>query len=624
MIGIASDPVGVTGGNLLDHGADVRKAAGAIVACLVLMAWLALAGPVAAATACAGTVSAPAGTLCGLALPAPPDTRVPVYGYRGLPYAQPPVGSLRWAPPMQPASWQGVRQATAFGAVCPQEGATTPEAEDCLFLNIWTPQAAVAQQQRLPVMVFIHGGAFVFGAGSMPYYDGAYLAASGNVVVVTLNYRLGALGFLAAPELGLAGNLGILDQRMALGWVARNIAAFGGDPTKVTIFGESAGAMSVGLHLFSIPQGGNLFRAAIMESNPLGVPYPSLLSQVEARWQAFRKALCAASGLPDGCSFDLAGLQALPLDVIESADGVYSSLAGILDRVLVPNAIANILPWTPIIDGQILTSGPTLIQSQPYQGFTSGPNGTAPARPYMIGVNRDEGALFAYLVNAAAGGVTTLEYQALVGAVFGPRNAARIIGFTAGGNQPYRPAGQRALPPWFANSAAAAAASTLFNDFAFRCGSFLAADRVVAAAGAPQVYAYLFAQAPIFASPRVPACNPLPSQPGFQNACHEFELPYVFNSFSATDATTVPPANAKLAKRIARSWTNFASNLAPGPAWRPYRATTLPGSNRIKILSTGNPATGALAVPADPMAGANCTALWAKMAPFAGASQSID
>ena len=596
-----------------------RVAADLAAACVILMVWLGLPAASAASPACAGMISPPAGMVCGLAVPAPLDTRRPVYSYRGIPYAQPPVGGLRWAPPQHLASWQGLRQATSFGTICPQAGAPGGGAENCLFLNVWTPQAALTQKtQRLPVMVFIHGGAFVFGAGSMPYYDSTYLAASGNVVVVTLNYRLGALGFLAVPEQNLTGNFGIQDQRMALRWVAENIAAFGGDPTKVTIFGESAGAMSVGLHLFSIPDDRAWFRAAIMESNPLGVPYPSLRAQVDARWQSFRKALCVAASLPTTCSFDLAGLRALPLDVIETADRAYSSLAGITRRLLVPTPITNILPWTPIIDGQIFSNGPTLIQSQPYDGFYSGPKGTADAKPYVTGVNRDEGALFADLVNMAAKGVSSFEYRSLLTGIFGVRNAGKITGFTSGDDRPYNSADQGPLPPWFANSASAAAASSLFNDFAFRCGNFLAADQVVSTANAPPVYGYIFAQAPIVSSPSAPACNPLPTQPGLQNACHEFELPYVFNSFAAAGATRVPPANARLAKRIAGYWTNFASELDPGPGWAPYHATVRPGGNRIKILSTGKASTGALAMPADPVAVSNCTALWATLPPFTG------
>jgi carboxylesterase type B len=263
-------------------------------------------------------------------------------------------------------------------------------------------------------------------------------------------------------------------------------------------------------------------------------------------------------------------------------------------------------------------AGSTLIQNQPYQGFYDGPNGTAKPKPYLIGVNRDEGALFADLANQGLRGISPSAYQSFLNALLGTTAATAIIGFTAGGEQPYDPASQGALPPWFANSAAAAAASNLLNDFILRCGSFLAADRVVAAPRAKPVYAYLFAQAPIFTSDGSTACAPFPSQPGIQNACHSFELPYVFNTLSATNATVIPPANAMLARRIARRWTNFATTLDPGRGWKPYRPTSLPGGNNIEVLSTGSAATGAVAVPADPVAASNCTAFWATQPPFTG------
>jgi len=584
-----------------------------------LAIWLVGGGPSvtpAAAQACVGTVDAPAGKVCGLAIAAPAETGRALYSYRGIPYALPPVGDLRWAPPQPYPRWPHLRPATSFSAICPQDGVAN-DSEDCLFLNIWTPRAAVEGDQRLPVMVFIHGGYFVYGAGSLPLYDGSYLAASGNVVVVTLNYRLGSLGFLAVPELSLTGNYGILDQGLALRWVAENIAAFGGDPRKVTIFGESAGAMSVGLHLFSIPANRGLFRAAIMESNPLAIPYPSLLAQVEAKWQEFRVALCFETNQPLNCTFDLAALRALPLAVIENADGDYESPTDVIGRLQVPRAIANILPWTPIVDGQIL-SGETLIQNQPYQGFYKGPNGKAGPKPYLIGVNRDEGALFADLANQAAGGLSQFAYQEALDTVFGTLAATAIVGFTVGSNRPYDPTDQGTLPPWFANSPPAAAVSTLINDFVFRCGSFLATDNVIATPGAKPVYAYLFAQAPIYSSDGSTACAPFPADPGIQNACHSFERPYVFNTLSATNAALIPPANAGLARRIARHWTNFAHTLEPGSGWRPYGAHSAPVGNNIEILSTGTAATGTLPVPADPIAASNCAALWAAQPPFSG------
>src|SRR5262245_9308829 len=567
--------------------------------------------------ACVGTVDAPAGAICGLLIEARPTTNRDLYSYRGIPYALPPVGDLRWAPPQPYPRSSDLRAATSFGAVCPQDGVTN-DSEDCLFLNIWTPRTAVDRGKQLPVMVFIHGGYFVFGAGSQPIHDGAYLAASGNVVVVTLNYRLGALGFLAVPELGLTGNYRILNQRQALRWVAENIAAFGGDPTKVTIFGESAGAMSVGLHLFSIPADRGLFRAAIIESNPLALPYPSLLAQVEAKWQAFRDALCFETNKSANCTFTVAEMRAVPLSVIETADGDYTSPTDVLARVLqVPTAIANLLPWAPIIDGQLF-SGETLIQNQPYQGFYNGPNGTVEPKPYMIGVNRDEGMLFADLANQAANGISQFDFQDLLNFAFGASTATNIVGFTVGGDRPYDPTDQGTLPPWFANSPQASAINRLVNDFVFRCGTFIATDNVVTTPGAQPVHAYLFAQAPIYSSDGSTACAPVPADPTIENACHSFELPYVFNTFSATNASVIPRANARLARQIAGHWTSFARSLDPGGSWEPYRPTSARGGNNIEILSTGKTATGALPVPEDPIAASNCTALWATLPPFAG------
>jgi para-nitrobenzyl esterase len=188
--------------------------------------------------------------------------------YRGIPYAAPPTGPLRWLPPQPATPWTTPRRCDAFGPVCPQPGYSGAMSEDCLFLNVWTP--AKNAGDRLPVMVWIHGGAFTLGSGSDELYDGAALADKG-VVVVTFNYRLGVLGFLAHPGLSaesphqVSGNYGLLDQVAALRWVQRNIAQFGGDPHRVTIFGQSAGAASVSLLLVSPPAQG-LFQGAIAES----------------------------------------------------------------------------------------------------------------------------------------------------------------------------------------------------------------------------------------------------------------------------------------------------------------------------------------------------------------------
>lgn len=216
----------------------------------------------------------------GLVVPTPygavrGDTEGHVLAFRGIRFAAPPIGSLRFHPPTPPKVWSGVQPALDFAPACPQlvsidptENNNSVMAEDCLALNIWTPRA---DAKKRPVMVFIHGGAFVEGSARNTWYDGARLAERGDVVVVTLQYRLGVWGFLelseiAGKEYAHSGNLGILDQIEALRWVQHNIALFGGDPNNVTIFGESVGATSVGI-LMAAPAARGLFHKAILESN---------------------------------------------------------------------------------------------------------------------------------------------------------------------------------------------------------------------------------------------------------------------------------------------------------------------------------------------------------------------
>ena len=192
--------------------------------------------------------------------------------YHGVPFAAPPTGDLRWRPPAPVKSWDGVKETKEYAATCPEPGSTAPlnMSEDCLYLNVWTP--AQNSDEKLPVMVFFYGGGFKSVAFSMPTYNGTTLANKG-VIVVTPNYRLGALGFLAHPQLNnesphnASGNYGILDQQAALKWVQKNIGAFGGDPSRVTIFGQSAGAESTLIHLAS-PESKGLYQQAIVESGP--------------------------------------------------------------------------------------------------------------------------------------------------------------------------------------------------------------------------------------------------------------------------------------------------------------------------------------------------------------------
>jgi para-nitrobenzyl esterase len=277
--------------------------------------------------------------------------------FRGIPYATPPVGSLRWKATVPAQAWKGVRDASAYGAACPQDGAhkeawaqVGKQSEDCLFLNVWRPKAA----GNYPVMVFLHGGGFTYGSAGVPLYDGANLARRG-VVLVTLNYRLGRLGYFAHPALtaedpkGLLGNYGIMDQIEALRWVKRNIARFGGDPSNVTVFGESAGAGTVQI-LMASPQSNGLFQKAISESGAGGTPLPSFHA-AEVQGETYAKSV----GLPNATADEL---RALPVEKT-------------LGRAL------------PFIDGKVVQHSP----GEPFQA------GTEMKIPLIIGSNSWEGSL---------------------------------------------------------------------------------------------------------------------------------------------------------------------------------------------------------------------------------------
>src|SRR4051812_20433483 len=266
--------------------------------------------------------------------------------FKGIPYAAPPVGPLRFRPPQPIEPWTPEQGATEYGPWAPQEPSaltalfgtgTVTQSEDCLTLNVWTP---AVDDARRPVMVWIHGGAFVTGAGSFALYEGHRLAARGDVVVVTVNYRLGVLGFAAHPALrddesGAAGNWGLLDQIAALRWVQENIANFGGDPANVTIFGESAGSMSVST-LLGTPMAAGLFRRAITQSGgAVGAPMEAAVLTTEMVTQEL--------GLDS-----VAVLRAAPVDRILAAQAAVAKSV----------AIANGPPFVPAIDGAVLPEPP--------------------------------------------------------------------------------------------------------------------------------------------------------------------------------------------------------------------------------------------------------------------------
>jgi para-nitrobenzyl esterase len=270
-----------------------------------------------------------------------------VHKFFGIPYAEPPVGDHRWRPPAPPSHWQGVRQAKRFSPVSVQTvGASfnmrvDEQSEDCLYLNVWTKM--LESSARQPVMVWIHGGGNLGGAGSEDCFDGSRLAAKG-VTLVTFNYRLGALGFLAHPDVG--ANFAVLDYVAALDWVRANIAAFGGDPDNVTVFGESAGAVAVRT-LLSCPPARGLFHRAIIQS--AGFEPPAF-----AKSWSYDRARAAAEALFDRLgSRDLAVLRAVPTADIKLASHELSGIFPKLGQVHTP---ANLV-WMPVVDGVTVVDG---------------------------------------------------------------------------------------------------------------------------------------------------------------------------------------------------------------------------------------------------------------------------
>ena len=328
------------------------------------------------ATALAKPVQLDAGLVEGAAAK-DPSVRV----FRGIPYAAPPVGELRWKPPQPVAPWEGVYKAVEFSDVCPQGpglaallGEPLPTLnEDCLYLNVWTPTASA--EAKLPVMVWIHGGGLTLGWGHQRGYDGTNFAKQG-VVLVSVNYRLGALGFLAHPLLsaesgGKSGNYGLLDQVAALEWVRRNIAAFGGDPGNVTIFGESAGGTSVHALLAS-PRTKGLFHRAIAQSPwvtdtnyaRLDEALPTVASahDLGSRWASarFKDAKTAAA------------LRAVPMEDVNAAQQAGYSVAVTIDGDFMPDHATNIFARgeqqdVPVMAGTNTDEGTMFLEALPFR-----------------------------------------------------------------------------------------------------------------------------------------------------------------------------------------------------------------------------------------------------------------
>ena len=454
-----------------------------------------------------------------------------VDSFLGLPYAAPPTGNLRWRPPQPAAVWSGVRDATQFGPSCPQPTENNPYlppgpiSENCLYLNVYTPTSRDRSGGGRPVLVWIHGGGLVQDGGRN--YDGTKLAADGTVVV-TINYRLGALGFLAHPALashGAAGNYGLMDQQAALRWVQRNIARFGGDPHNVTIAGQSAGGLSVLAQLVSSGARGP-FQRAIVQSGTFALNQQPLAT-AEASGEKFAQSV----GCPDQSA---ACLRNVPVSDLVSKFGVE-----------IPG----------VVDGSVLTQ----------------PIGTALARgqfarvPVINGITHDEELLFVAGLGITVSQGTNIP---LAGPAADPANyqanIAQALGVPAA-----RAAAIAAEYPLSAYPSPLVAFSLLVSDASFACPA-LQVDRWTAARGVP-TYAYQFNDdsAPL---------NIVGS--GLGLATHGTELPYLFDQPNAPYPAMLNADQQALAASMRTDWASFAGTGNPSS-----RALPWPSFNGTRVLS---------------------------------------
>ncbi len=515
---------------------------------------LALAAVVAFASACSTSSSTPQPAADAAPTPGPTAIQIDngmlqgklvdnARAFLGIPFAAPPVGDLRWKPPAPAAAWTGTRDAIAYGHDCPQYDLVkaTPLAdpvEDCLYLNVWTPLATPSAPA--PVMVFLHGGGFVIGSGSGATYDGTTLAGSNGVVVVTLNYRLGPLGFLGHTAFADGGAAaapphGLLDQRAALTWVKRNIAAFGGDASRVTIFGESAGGTSVCAQL-AMPGSRGLFARAIMES---GGCEPSIfVTSAKAKTQSddFAKALgCTDVATAAACMRGKTAVEVL------AALPVRKALFG-----------KDGYTWSPIVDGVELPMTPNDALDA----------GMGAGVPLLLGSNKDEGNLFTKLWTLAFNhDITEAEIADLLPLLYTPAQITEIFA--------QYPLASYAGPP--------EQGSAMLTDSLFACSTRHTA-RATSSHGVP-TFLYQFTRA--FPTPLFGAIG----------AAHSFELPFVFHT--SIGGKNVGDDEDGLSRTMMGYWTRFAATGDPNgggaPVWPKYDAA---GDTNIVLDDTVTTSNG--------------------------------
>ncbi|MFE2544342.1 carboxylesterase/lipase family protein [Actinacidiphila glaucinigra] len=498
--------------------------------------------------------------------------------FDGVPYAAPPTGRLRWRAPVPAAAWRGVRDATAPAQPCVQMPAPGAAAalgsEDCLYLNVTMPTPTPAPTpkpsgQKRPVLVWMHGGAFLGGSGSD--YSAGQLAVRGDTVVVTVNYRLGIFGYFGHPGLGSAPPFGLADQQAALRWVRANAERFGGDPDSVTLFGESAGALSICAHLTS-PAAAGLFQRAVLQSGSClmsfprgalgpGTPaYEPFASQREVRTagaEAARQLGCTA----DGRDEVLACLRGQSTDRLATAQLMQS-----FNRPAFGNAL---LPTAP---DEALTSG------------------RFHHVPVILGTNHDEMRMFVGLSLAAFPIRTEDDYRTRLVEAFGPAAPAVEARYPAAGHP----------TPALAWAAA-------LTDRSLACTT-LAADRAIAA-HAPGLPLYGYE----FGDPDAPVLAGLPANPGFPyGAAHGFEMPFLFSSVPTE--RPLNDAQRALSDRMVDYWTAFARtgdpNTADAPRW-PLLRPSSPLARSVRPVQSLAPGPGGIR-PVDAYSAHHC-AFWDRL-----------
>jgi para-nitrobenzyl esterase len=449
--------------------------------------------------------------------------------YLGVPYARPPVGDLRWRDPLPVETWTDVRDASRYAPACPQTGVSmpgeppSPTSEDCLYLNIWTPAGAGPTGQSYPVIVWIPGGGLTNGSTSIPLYEGAALARRG-VIVVTVAYRLGVLGFLAHPELteesgvGGSGNYGLMDQIAALEWVQRNIGAFGGDPERVTVAGQSAGATSVSI-LMASPRAKGLFQRAIGQSGglfePLALAPRYLLKNAEVDGAAYADGLGAQT---------LAQLRLLPA---ERFLGVGSE--GIVH---------------PVIESRVLPESPWGV-------FTAGRHNDV---PLLVGFNAEEALSLTDVSDVTAANFTeslTNRWGALPPPLLAPY-------------------------PFTTDAEARTARADFERDLRFGW-DIRAWARLQAAHGVSPVHAYYFAHRPPYAEGAVQQ---------HWGAGHFAELWYMFDHLDQQPWSWTE-ADRTLADAMAGYWVAFARDGDPNGAGRPAWPEFVTADERVLVFDQG-------------------------------------